>query len=81
MDGPPTDYQEVPKKEYTAHLQLLPPREGIPSSASSPNLVQGTYQRTGMKVVPQVHNPQDLNELALFHDRLRHRQHQICMLI
>lgn len=42
MDGPPTDHQEVLKKNYTAHLQLASPREGIPTSISSPNLVQST---------------------------------------
>jgi|SRR5258706_2225083 len=42
MDGPPTDHQDVLKETFTSHLQLLPPREGIPVSVSSPNLVQGT---------------------------------------
>jgi hypothetical protein len=39
MAGPPIRHQEVPKK-YPAHLQLLSPREAIPASVSSPNLVQ-----------------------------------------
>lgn len=42
MDGPPTDHQDVLKKKCTAHLQQLSPREGIPASVSSPNLIQGT---------------------------------------
>ena len=42
MEGPSTEYQDVPKKKYTAQSQLLPPKEGIPASLSSPNLIQNS---------------------------------------
>ena len=41
MDRPPTDHQDVLKEKCTAHSQQLSPREGIPASVSSPNLIQG----------------------------------------
>ena len=42
MQGPPTGHQEGSKKKYTAQSQLLPPREGIPASLSSPNVIQSS---------------------------------------
>ena len=47
MNRPPIEHQGVPTERYPTQLQLLPSREGIPASVSSPNLVQDSLPADG----------------------------------